>query len=145
MTRCYFCVSLNRDLAEIRGYKVVEVQEILPSEIWSVVVEARDGGQMSNKFYVLEATCEVIGNPVALDGRLPTRTDWSGYIRKHISEDDSAKAMDIMNHIRWTNHEEYDRGISKIWLKGTQEEKELGKLKREVARRYIIACTMENR
>jgi hypothetical protein len=120
----------------MRRYKVVEAQEVVAGEIWEIVVRTRDSSQGSNKFYALEATGEIIGSPVTLDSQMPTRMDWSGYIQKH--------GCNVMDLVRWTNHEEYDRGISKIWLKKTREEED-GETKRKVARRYILACTMEHR
>lgn len=136
LTRCYFSISLNQGLSEMRRYQVVEVQEAVLGDIWEVVIQARDNSRKSNKFYVLEATCEIIGSPVAPDSKIPTRMDWSGYIRKH--------SCNVMDLVRWTNHEEFDRGISKIWLMNIREEED-GETKRKVARRYILACTMENR
>lgn len=136
VTRCYFSISLNQGLAEVKRYRVVKAQEVVPGEIWEIVIQARDNSQRSNKFYVLEATCEIIGSAVAPDSQMPTRMDWSGYIQK--------KNCSIIDLVRWTNHEEYDRGISKIWLKKTRE-KEDGETLRMVARRYVLACTMENR
>ncbi|KXN88187.1 hypothetical protein AN958_07646 [Leucoagaricus sp. SymC.cos] len=144
LTRCYFCLSLNRDLGEVRRDKLVDVQEVVKKEIWCITTVTRDEGQKVAKFYVLDATCEVIGSPVGLDGRLPTRADWSSYIEKRIAQKGMEKAVDIMEYVRWTNHEEYDYGMSKIWLKRVEQEGEVGRLKRDIAKRYILACTMEN-
>jgi hypothetical protein len=50
-----------------------------------------------------------------------------------------------MEHLKWTNHEEYERGISKLWLKRIQNEGELGAAKLDAAERYVLACVVSNR
>jgi hypothetical protein len=135
-------------LEEVKKGRVVDVQEVVKDEIWCVTVERRDTSKEATRYYVLEDTCEVIGSPAELGGTLPTRTDWSVYIQKHISNHGPGAAQmmgSIMSHVRWTNGEEYDCGISKLWLKKTWEEGEVGELKRSVARKYVLACTMANR
>ena len=138
-------MSLNRDLEEVRQETITDVQEVVKGEIWCITVKKRNGSRRSVKFFVLEATCEVIGSPAGLDQCLPSREDWSKYIENHMLERGAEKTIGLVNHIRWTNHEEYDDGISKVWLKRVKEEGVIGQLKRTVARRYVLACTMANR
>jgi len=145
LTRCYFCVSLNRDLEEVRQETITDVREVVKGEIWCIMAEKRKESRRLVKFFVLEATCEVIGSPVGLYQSLPSREDWSEYIENHVLEHGAEKTIGLVNHIRWTNHEEYDHGISKVWLKRVKDEGGIGKLKRTVARRYVLACTMANR
>jgi hypothetical protein len=114
-------------------------------------------------FYVLEATCEVVGHPPLLSPvpggastsatKLvpPLRADWSAYIdtqsSSQSSEPESNKVLvpSLMSQLKWTNHEEYSRGISRVWLKRTQDEGEIGAAKRDVAERYVLACVVANR
>jgi hypothetical protein len=107
-------------------------------------------------FYVLEHTCEVVGHPIppahptdsstgSNGSALPAsttqlRADWSAYIAIHVSS-----RLPLLTHLKWQNHEEYYRGLSKLWLKKIAGEGELGSAKRVVADRYVLACVVGNR
>ena len=41
--------------------------------------------------------------------------------------------------------EEYDRGISKLWLKRMGNEGLVGGVKKAIAERYVLACVVGNR
>ncbi|KAG5646540.1 hypothetical protein DXG03_003307 [Asterophora parasitica] len=130
---------------------ILDVQELVEGEIWSVELSSSMGKEV---IYVLECTCEVVGHPPAphvpeLDGKTaaldpyPLRADWSVYISQCLSS--LPRPPSLMEHLKWTNHEEYDRGISKLWLSRTQGEGDIGAAKRLVAERYILACVVGNR
>ncbi len=117
---------------------VVDAQEVIKGEIWCITMQHRT---VKESFYVLEATCEVVGHPPAsqLDS-LPIRADWSAYI-----EHRSSVHPTMMEHICWTNHEEYDRGISRHWLKRMRREGKMGAALEVIAGRYVLACVVGNR
>ncbi len=114
---------------------VVDAQEVIKGEIWCITMQHRT---VTESFYVLEATCEVVGHPPAsqLDS-LPIRADWSAYI-----EHRSSVHPTMMEHICWTNHEEYDRGISRHWLKRMRREGKMGAALEVIAGRYVLACVL---
>ncbi|KAF8195419.1 hypothetical protein BJ912DRAFT_140731 [Pholiota molesta] len=117
-------------------------------EIWTITVQSSSS---INTFYVLETTCEVIGEQEAA-GTFPSshslRTDWSSYIaarRNSISPPVASNdSLGLLEHLQWSNHEEYSRGISKVWLSRIEREGDAGSEKLEVARRYILACVVSN-
>ncbi|PIL22865.1 hypothetical protein GSI_15561 [Ganoderma sinense ZZ0214-1] len=136
---------------------VVDVQEIVPAEVWSVTVEYAASGARPYRretLYVLETTCEVIGRPAAgvadspgnLGGTTgyprPLRVDWSAYIthRMATSETDGG----LLAHLKWACQEDYVRGISTLWLKRIATEGQAGAAKRTVAERYVLASVIGN-
>ncbi|KAI0324900.1 hypothetical protein GY45DRAFT_1288163 [Cubamyces sp. BRFM 1775] len=132
---------------------IIDVQEIVADEIWSVsLVYARSAMQAwkQETVYVLEATCEVVGrspqshsDESAEDtAAIPLRADWSAYIvqRSALSPDDAP----LLSHLKWSCHEEYDKGMSRLWLQRIAQEGEVGLVKRIVAERYILACVVSN-
>ena len=145
MTRFYFLISVEgMDHPDARRqHFVVDCNEVVQDEIWTVTICSQG---MKEDYYVLEPTCEVIGRQDSTACnfnqayKLQPRTDWSLYISRRVSED-----AGIFERLRWTNQEEYDKGISKHWLNRIREEGQVGEAKTAVARKYILACVVANR
>ncbi|KAF9481156.1 hypothetical protein BDN70DRAFT_975720 [Pholiota conissans] len=154
LTRVFFWISLGLgdDMTQPQNsrYKVIlEAQEVVPQEIWKVTVQS-DFTLIT--YYVLEDTCEVIGEQIA-DGISPVtdfrnlRIDWSTYIasRRYLPTPSVNKdTFGLLEHLQWSNHEEYNKGISKVWLSRVEREGDIGSAKLEVARRYVLACVVGN-
>ncbi|SJL07371.1 uncharacterized protein ARMOST_10718 [Armillaria ostoyae] len=137
LTRLFFSVSVGDDSQEWMSGTVVDAQEVIKGEIWCITMQHR---AVKESFYVLEATCEVVGHPPAAEQKLdalPIRADWSAYIEHRPSST-------MMEHICWTNHEEYDRGISRHWLKRMRREGKMGAALEVIAGRYVFACVVGN-
>lgn len=130
------------------------MQEVVPGDIWSVTfLSARaDGAQNSRTraVYVLEATCEVIGNPLQSQNpevnqlTLPLRADWSAYVDSQINTIGNER-LSLLSQLKWTHFAEYERGISRLWLARMAKEGEEGTEKRRVAERYVFASVIANR
>jgi hypothetical protein len=125
---------------------VLDAEQIVPGEVWKITFLS---DKLVQVFYVLEATCEVIGQ-AAISGQITPsddlRADWEHYIATRISENGGLECTHgLWDKLSWTNHEEYDRGISKHWLSRIAQEGAAGQAKLEVARRYILACVVCNR
>lgn len=174
LTRLWFLISVggggNDPLAWSRGI-VVDAQEVVKNEVWAVTVQTAssqlDGTYQAAVFHVLEQTCEVIGNPLppthpiatavsdVSDGpaalssttQLQVRPDWSAYIadRQLPASAQDSPPLPLLAYLKWQNHEEYYRGISKLWLQRIASEGDLGSAKRIVADRYVLACVFGNR
>ncbi|KAK7469096.1 hypothetical protein VKT23_003587 [Stygiomarasmius scandens] len=158
LTRLFFSISIGYgDGFSWMESSVLDAQEVVKGEIWRIVVQqppsrAFSRGSSQRSFYVLESTCEVVGHPPgSLTGDAssmsgPLRADWSAYIAKKTNSSVSESLPDpgLISQLSWTNHEEYELGMSKIWLKNIQREGQLGRLKREMAERYILACVVGN-
>jgi hypothetical protein len=154
LTRLWFSLSIGEKRQDLGSWKVVEVQELTKGEIWSVTCSSSSSS--TETFYILESTCEVIGHPpipscgVHMHNdypSLPVRADWAEYISFRLlppSSHDLPPPL-LWEYVKWTNHEEYDRGISRHWLRRTIIEGEVGLAKKTVAERYILACVVGNR
>ncbi|KAF9468607.1 hypothetical protein BDZ94DRAFT_1245823 [Collybia nuda] len=149
LTQLYFSVSITNETHDQFKSKIVDAQEIILGELWSITVSSTKSMEV---YYVLEATCEVVGRSSlrastqpedSPPGLLPIRADWSAYINAQSSLS-SPINVSLMSHLKWTNHEEYDRGLSRVWLKRAQGEGVLGEIKRVVAERYVLACVVAN-
>ena len=141
---------------------VVDAQEVIASEIWLVSVEHTDAvpRRARETFYVLEATCEVVGRPaltrsgfgcgsgdIDTDTPLPVRADWSAYIEQRRTAVPASRftmTSPLLDHLKWADVEDYHLGISKLWLKRIAAEGPAGDRKREVAERYVLACVIGN-
>jgi hypothetical protein len=126
---------------------VIDAEELVEGEMWSITTRSTSS---THVWYVLEATCEVVGHPLLSTSpglsRLPLRADWWAYIESRISQPPTfGRTTPLIEHLKWTNHEEYERGISKLWLKKIRAEGELGTAKLLVAERYVLACVVSNR
>nr|VWO98577.1 CULLIN_2 domain-containing protein [Ganoderma boninense] len=135
---------------------IVDVQEVIPTEVWSVAIEyatssARPGRRET--LYVLEATCEVIGRPATQTADCPSstgvggtayplRVDWSTYIAHRIVMTETEAGL--LAHLKWACQEDYERGISTLWLRRIATEGQAGAAKRTVAERYVLASVIGN-
>lgn len=135
---------------------VTDAREVIKDEVWCVDVATLDldGNESRNEsFYILEETCEVIGRPTSPGSEESTRhlqalrVDWSDYVQFRLlpAGFHSTPPEALCSHLKWTNAEEYDKGISKIWLKRIVNEGSLGLYKRRIAERYVLACVAGNR
>lgn len=151
LTRLFFVVSVGQDTPW--AVQIIDVHEVVPGEVWSVKLK---NGLVVENFHVLEATCEPIGRPnpaedvdgTLADQKIDLRTDWSNYITERILTSVSvnrATPKALLDHIAWPNHEEYDRGIGRHWLKQIRHESQLGAVKEVIAQRYVFACVVANR
>ena len=128
---------------------VIDAQEVVPNEIWRITFRSTHS---TDTFFVLEATCEVIGQPSItriIHNQPRLREDWQAYVA--IRQQDESRIpsnqsiLTLSEYLRWTNHEEYLTGISKLWLSKLKVEGETGVKKLTVARRYVLACVVSNR
>ncbi|KAI4525530.1 hypothetical protein K525DRAFT_191326 [Schizophyllum commune Loenen D] len=154
MTRLFFDVSVQERETRREDFVITDAHEVLPGEIWEVTT--REAGS-TKTCHVLEATCEVIGRvdpslpkPAAAlgdaapsrdaDSYLPVRADWSAYVAMRETSD----ADSLLQHVSWEHRGEYERGMSRLWLKRMTAEGEEGRIKLEIARRYVYACVCSN-
>ncbi|KAL1692848.1 hypothetical protein GGG16DRAFT_111748 [Schizophyllum commune] len=154
MTRLFFDVSVQERETRREDFVITDAQEVLPGEIWEVTT--REAGS-TRICHVLEATCEVIGRvdpslpkPAAAlgdaaascdaDSYLPVRADWSAYVAMR----ETSGADSLLQHVSWEHRGEYERGISRLWLKRAVAEGEEGRIKLQIARRYVYACVCSN-
>ena len=159
MTRAWFHLSLHgaNSPSPWSTERVIDAQEILAEEVWSITTESLSEKRERTVYYVLYATCEVIGRPPdqrqgkaddAPQTDQALRVDWSTYIearRLLQPSDQPTQHPPLLNFLKWTNSEEFDKGISRLWLKRMVSEGQSGDLKRKIAERYIIACVVGNR
>lgn len=149
----WFSTAFPSHIQSSEGWRtetVVDAREVIPHEIWAVTVQRKDN--TTTTFYVSEQTCEAIGRPpptgpqqsqdVGTKGEL--RADWSSYVEQRASGDGVAVSSFLAN-IKWDHFEEYDRGISRFWLKRIISEGKYGEFKKEVAQRYVLASVVGNR
>jgi hypothetical protein len=135
---------------------ILSAEEVVAKEVWRVTVKI---GQSTCYYYVLEATCEVVGLPgVRAEGHLEARNpdrrkplvrvDWTQYIESKMQEtaNDPCMKKTILDYLSWPNHEEYDRGISRNWLRRVGHEGGVeGVVKLAIAHKYVLACLVANR
>jgi hypothetical protein len=109
-------------------------------ELWEVTL--RNSGESAYVLFVLAMTGEAIGSQ---HGQEPStyqlRQDWGSYITS--LGRDTTKTLN--KYLRCANEEDFDRGISKLWLKRMAHEGRLGSMKRSVAERYVMASVIANR
>ncbi|KAJ3788378.1 hypothetical protein GGU10DRAFT_307319 [Lentinula aff. detonsa] len=167
MTRLFFTISVGGggNANGWLGGMILDAQEIVKGEIWCI--DMIQPSKILASFYVLESTCEVVGFaplPSKAKGPLPIkmRVDWSSYIDQRLSimppslqlkpgkqldptrSRSSIPATSLMDQLSWANHEEYTKGIGKLWLKKIKIQQEVGLAKMIVAERYILASVIEN-
>ena len=152
MTWLYFTISIGAGAADFGV--VIDAQELVEGEVWCITTRSSSSTKV---MYVLEATCEAVGHPpMSFDqacvshpppgDRMLLRADWSAYIEGRASQSSTCgRTPLIAERLKWTNHEEYERGISKLWMRRIQTEGELGVAKLHVAERYVLACVVGNR
>ncbi|KAF7985537.1 hypothetical protein HWV62_3777 [Athelia sp. TMB] len=142
LTRLWFLISTGgADTSALLKEVVVDAQEVVKDEIWSITVQKLSSAQLQTH-HVLEPTCEIIGLSLR-----PIRVDWWKYIQnRQISASGcDTQPAPLMAHVKWQNHEEYIYGMSKLWLKRIGPEGDYGAAKKAVAERYIIASIVGNR
>lgn len=145
MTKLWFWLSLGGGLQSSSWShgSVTDAQEVIPDEVWRIKVSSP---LHTEDLYILATTCEVIGRvPTSVPSStsfVAARADWSQWIQERLS---SASRRSLWDNLTWPNHEEYDKGISRIWLGRTEREGMMGEMKRIVARRYVMASLMANR
>jgi len=116
-------------------------------EVWLITVRTDKSDDCEERFLVLGDTCEVVCclpskcSSLLSDIINCIRVDWAGYL----AGDARQATPRLLDRLSWTNHEEYDRGISKIWLKRLQGEVDQGFARRRIAERYITASVVANR
>jgi len=160
LTRLWFTVSLGAPRPDdpfswLRAC-VSDVQEIVNGEIWAVTVRCASHRET---FYVLEATCEVIGRPqapahpssttplaISPCEDIPVRADWSQYIAYRLppAGAHTGPHRPLVSHLKWADHGEYERGISAHWLRRMATRGKEGAALRAVAERYVLACVAGN-
>lgn len=150
LTRVWFAISLGaygHDPLALATNLVVDAKEVLEGEVWQIRTQS---GNFTENFNVLEATCEVIGHPPVpessnLTGKHSLRVDWYSYIDRRLSSSASFGATKpcLLDHVHWSDREEYNWGISKVWLHRTSRG-DMGQAKRCVAERYILASVVVN-
>jgi len=142
------------------------------SDVWTVVWENQRGEL--EEYFVVKETCEVVGvrslcpdsasrshisGTKDLDPWRDLRPDWAAYLRSQASSGQRGqKTLGLMNHLGWTNGEDYEHGISRLWLKtmrskmqevasdrSTGPKTHEAELKIRLAQRYILACVVGNR
>ncbi|KAI0036489.1 hypothetical protein K488DRAFT_41059 [Vararia minispora EC-137] len=123
--------------------KVIDASEVIPGEIWVVCTSTGE------EFYVLEATCEVIGHPPAVKPRSTTgtaslRADWSNYVAEQVSQLAAGSRRSLLSRMRWANEAEYDHGVSRHWLSKTSSSDVQDAWIHRVAERYTLACIVSN-
>ncbi|KAI0726236.1 hypothetical protein C8Q72DRAFT_929327, partial [Fomitopsis betulina] len=164
LTRLWFALSIGSgagmgDPKAIAWLKaiVVGMEPVVAHEIWSVTVEHDLGLDRRREImYVLEATCEPVGHPEVApkpqpqgqahdSAALPIRADWSEHIHRHLNGfSGSGQTTVMLDQLKWANCEEYERGISRLWLRRIEKESDSGTAKRAVAERYVLACVIAN-
>lgn len=150
LTRMWFAVSVGaygHDASKWSKCVIRDVREVVKGEIWQVIVQG-DGTGVSCSFYVLEATCEVIGQPPSsqVEDTLGycLRADWTAWISQRSGAPLDAGPCSLLECVKWSNTEDYYRGISKAWLRRVQGQDADNIAKRSVAVRYILASVVAN-
>ncbi|RXW24494.1 hypothetical protein EST38_g1348 [Candolleomyces aberdarensis] len=155
LTCLYYRVSIGLDQI-FRSMTVLSAEEVVRKEVWRLTLRI---GQSTCYYYVLEATCEVVGLPGIpaerhLEAQNPDRrkpferVDWTQYIESKIQDTatDPCPKKTLMDYLSWPNHEEYDRGISRNWLRRVEREGGAeGEAKLAIAQKYVLACLVANR
>jgi hypothetical protein len=146
LTRVWFSLSVGTECG--RGVRtnwlhdtLTDAVEIVKGEIWSVTTRNAISGYQQ-VFHVLEATCEVLGLAEGTPGDV-VRLDWARYIEQRKANPDNTSPL--CDAMRWADHAEFDRGISRHWLSRTAQIGEQGAALRVIAERYTLACVVGNR
>ncbi len=149
LTRLWFSLSVETECR--RGVRtnwlhdtITDVVEIVKREIWSVITHNAISGY-KQVFHVLEATCEVLGQAGGTcgEGDENLRLDWAGYIEQRKTNPDNTSPL--CDGMRWADHAEFDRGISRHWLRRMAQMGEQGAALCTIAERYTLACVVGNR
>ncbi|KAG9315932.1 hypothetical protein JVU11DRAFT_3584 [Chiua virens] len=150
LTRMWFAVSIGafgHDASRWSKSVIRDVREVIKGEIWQVISQCNDTGKCGS-YYVLEATCEVIGRPSTSQEQhalgYGLRVDWSTWISQRSGAPLDAGPCSLLECVKWSNAEDYHLGISKVWLRRVQDQDENNVAKRTVAQKYILASVVAN-
>ncbi|KAH9999616.1 hypothetical protein BJV74DRAFT_822653 [Russula compacta] len=146
LTRLWFSLSAATECGRSNRTSwlhniITDVVEIVKGEIWCVTTCNAVSGYVQ-AFHVLEATCEVLGLAGGTPGDEHLRLDWAGYIERRKTNPDSTSPL--CDAMRWADHAEFDRGISRHWLRRTTQMGAQGAALRAIAERYTLACVVGN-
>ena len=162
-TRLWFAISIGGSKQSRFAWlldTIVDAQHVVKGEIWRITVQSprssrdRTTPPRTKSFYVLQSTCEVIGQPAELidpgspsADSLPVRPDWMQHIEHRLSSSSvrSPGSSLLSDHLKWAHTAEYQEGISIHWLKRMADKGEEGVTLRKVAERYVLACVVGNR
>ncbi|KAH9080235.1 hypothetical protein EDB83DRAFT_2337985 [Lactarius deliciosus] len=143
LTRLWFGLSCATSVQTNWLYDVVtDVEETVKGEIWYVTTRNSRSGHLQ-AFHVLEATCEVLGFVEGARSDDSLRADWAAYVRRRKENPDNR--LPFYEAMRWADHAEYERGISRHWLCRTAQMGPQGAALRTIAERYTLACVVGNR
>jgi hypothetical protein len=147
LTRLWFALSVGAECGRsVRTNwihdTITDVAEIVEGEIWSVTTRNAISGYLQ-VFHVLEATCEVLGLAGGTRGDERLRLDWAGYIEQRKAN--PSNTSPLCDAMRWADYAEFDRGISRHWLRRTAQMGAQGASLRTIAERYTLACVVGNR
>ena len=118
--------------------------------IWNITVACEPLLRTSRPetYWIIAETGEVIGHAPdspfigSPNGSVPhaLRLDWSNFLQ-------SGDSKRILDHVRWSNAEDYERGISRHWLKKRNREDatNLQLIEKRMAERYVLASVASNR
>lgn len=120
---------------------MTDVEEIVKGEIWYVTIRNSRSGCLQ-AFHVLEATCEVLGFVGGARSDDYLRADWAAYVQRRKENPDNRSLL--CEAMRWADHAEYERGISRHWLRRTAQIGPQGAALRTIAERYTLACVVGN-
>ncbi|OBZ68978.1 hypothetical protein A0H81_11080 [Grifola frondosa] len=138
---------------------ITDAQEAVKNEVWRITVVypsmlSSERGIEREVFYVLESTCEVVGRSLSrlhgqgLDdiqhGVVSVRVTGLLTSLDTCFSSSDASPIPLLAHLKWANREEYENGISRLWLKRVAVESTLGVAKRAIAERYVLACVVGN-
>ncbi|KZV91140.1 hypothetical protein EXIGLDRAFT_837337 [Exidia glandulosa HHB12029] len=139
IAKAWFAISLGGSDTRIREWlqgTVIDAQEVTPRNVWTITQQLRSN---TETLYVVYETCEVVAKSDS-KSPIPLRNDWAA----HIANGTLTKKP-LLEYIVWHNGEDYNRGISTAWLRRVAEQGDLGRVKRQIAERYVLACVAANR
>ncbi|KAG9026935.1 hypothetical protein FS842_004980, partial [Serendipita sp. 407] len=146
LSRLWFCVSIYGDTG--MGLLLEQIFSVRPvgrhKQIVRVEMLKEDGSK--RVYFALEATGEAIGRQTSssssTDDAVDTqvRADWSRFLQGHVD----GEMQNLWNTLHCANVEDYEKGVSKVWLRRVPNEGFLGEWKQRVATRYVLACLVAN-
>ncbi|KAF8550818.1 hypothetical protein OG21DRAFT_1419114, partial [Imleria badia] len=150
LTRMWFATSIGaygHDASTWSRCVIQDVREVVKGEIWQIIAQDNRTGE-SWSYYVLEATCEVIGRPPSSQSEdtlgYCLRADWTAWISQQSRAPLDTGPASLLACVKWSNNEDYHRGISKAWLRRVQDQDADSIAKKCVAERYILASVVAN-
>ncbi|KAH9980020.1 hypothetical protein BGW80DRAFT_1272653 [Lactifluus volemus] len=129
-----------------------EIKRFLLTRLWFALSNGVECGRdiRSNWFHdiisdvveIVEATCEVLGLAGGTCDDEHLRSDWASYIEERKKNPESRSPL--CEAMRWADRAEYQQGISRHWLRRTEEMGVHGSVLRTIAERYTLACVVGN-